>query len=939
MRCAARALRVLLAAALIAPSSALAQSRAAQPVRLAPGLSAMSAAPQPIATFGMVAESLAVPLALPAVLSAVPALAPVPVLAAAAPTAFESLSAMPAAAADGAGRRFDGEVEGPEDAASPEIIDTAAAAPALYEQLELWFTRKDRKELSKDNVYALIRPVFDAAEKKGDRVSYSQWYWEKYQKGRSVYVKTGNQTMFVSRVAEASTKRIAELDRKDFEGFYTPALMKGKSTKQLRARLIDELTQRNILKGKGAKGVMSADSFVRVVKVLPFNTARLLPENTEGSGLAALPRREIALPAALQGLNHMLPKAVLVDMRLFKDSVPYALIEDMSKLMKAGVYFILLSDKRSEGPGSAEDLLTRGLTTKQRDQVSRYKLVTLTDDGNALQSFDGSFARFHSSKSFSGQEQELMQFAARLTGLSGTVGAHGTEFNIDVTGRGAALAGELIANMSKLGLPSGQWHFSSSELNGRATLTVRPQNLVSALPHLFETLRDEQDLYVLPSDVMTISRDDALLGAMKGSLQPAAHLDAQGAELVDASLASLLGPYRENKPGDLASSASKIASLKREGKGFGDGGSIFMMMGHVMHASFNWALWKYRQEGVLPAAEDLAEIAERKWDREIGAATRNLLDRSGKRLAGYHGEMLSRLKVMYGYLAKEIAQYPIVIGSELPNLFVVERFKKGEPLNRDIFRLIFDLALARETPAGLEVAVLDFKTGQTPMLQNLEKDTQVQLYDTIVRQMWQRLPLPYGGTGALKDAVDFIIRFIYPTGMRQPILNEWTRISFGGFLRNQVNKLRKLATPPDPEKEKAKAKAARLIGRVDPSRPETAGFDTLVLPRVVPGLKIKKEFAQQIIKGTKTSESRGVPTKPKPFVALIQTFTDEEPGRPAEVVGFARIEKVTGKSGAFEWHLSHVTRVKPYVLRNDKPGAVLWVKDVPVSGPRRLKKS
>ncbi|MDO8757592.1 MAG: hypothetical protein Q7J64_06250, partial [Elusimicrobiota bacterium] len=346
-------------------------------------------------------------------------------------------------------------------------------------------------------------------------------------------------------------------------------------------------------------------------------------------------RKSYTLPAAMKGLNHMSPKVVFLDMRLFKDGVPYPLIEDMTKLMKAGMYFVLLSDKANDGPGSVEEQLTRGLSMKQKDAISRYKMVVLADDGNALQSYDGAFARYLPSRRFANQEQELMRFAAGQLGLSGVIASHGTEFIAAVKkgGDAAATLATLSAQMKMLGLPTQSWQATLAERGGKTSVVVRPHNLASAIPHLLESLREYEGLYVNPSDIMAITRDEALLAATKGSVQPSTMLEQQDAELADASISAILGPYRENRPGDLAASASKITSFlynpDRVGGGF-NGGSIYMMMGHVMHSAFNWAVWKYRNEGVFPSADDTVAAAERIWAREESERTGKNIDRPGE---------------------------------------------------------------------------------------------------------------------------------------------------------------------------------------------------------------------------------------------------------------------------------------------------------------------
>ncbi|MBI2385885.1 MAG: PD-(D/E)XK nuclease family protein [Elusimicrobia bacterium] len=847
MKLAARLLRVVLAAALLAPSSAFAQMRVSVPGAsagaptvvpslgaglsapsvTAPSLSAPSLSLTPVLSAPALAPSAVspVPLALrPVAAAAAKAAVPAGVVPAAqkpvdpeAPAKLSALNAlrdMPATleSAPAAAGRFDGAKVRPalEEPVEPETVTSEISDRNVQEDLALWFTRKQKVDIKKDQVYALVRPVLGNGSRR---------YWEKFEEKKSIVIKVAGQGMFVSKVTYARTVPINRMTLKDFQGVYSRSMMRGKSIYKLRAKLIAELNERNDRTTRGQSGVVTQLSEVRVVRVMPFNQARLLPENKDEETYTPVARTPYELPAKLQGLYHMTPKVVLLDMRLFKDGVPYPLIEDMTKLMKSGVYFVLLSDKPNDAPGSVEDQLTRGLSMKQKENISRYKMVVLADDGNALQSYDGAFARYLPSRRFSNQEQELMRFAASLSGMQGETLSHGTEF-VAYLKKGESAEGAMAALKSALarnGLPVESWQFSVGTKNGRSALIVRPQNLASAVPYLLESLRDQEGLYVNPGDMMTISRDEALLAATKGSVQPSALLEQQGAELADASLAAILGPYRENRPGDLAASASKITSFiynpDRVGGGF-NGGSIYMMMGHVMHSAFNWAVWKYRNSGVFPSADETVAAAEKIWLHEESQREGRNIDRPGENLAGFHEVMVGRMRTMHAVTADILKVYPIAVGTELSNMLVFDNYKKGVPDNRDILRLIFDFVVAREMPDGtLEVAVVDFKTGQTPTLQNLEKDTQVQLYDLAVRKMWPTLSVPYGANGERRKVSDYKIRFIYPSAGYQPILNEWTRIKFERFLRNVMNRIRRHNAPPAPKpeakvKRKPKAKVA-----------------------------------------------------------------------------------------------------------------------------------
>ncbi|MFI5347193.1 MAG: PD-(D/E)XK nuclease family protein [Elusimicrobiota bacterium] len=709
--------------------------------------------------------------------------------AAAAGQAFDGASGKNAAAAPA-----DADVEVPEELPT----DTAEAAPQM---LEMFVTRESKLGVKKGQLNVNVGLI----KGKG-----SEWYWNKFQKGMTIALKSGSQTMFVTKVEQAKTMKIASLQRRDFEGLFSAQRMAGKTIYQLRRALIQDLKDRQARK-PGAPTPVSSQSEVRVVRFLSSVKARALPENRDESAYPAAPRAEISLPAPLQGLNHLLPKTVILDMRLFPNGVPYPLIEDMTKLMKTGVYFVLLSDKPNAGPGSVEDLLTKKLSIRQRDGISRYKMVILSDDGNSLSGYTGNFSKPLPSVRFTSQQLEMLSFVAASQGavveMRSTIVEAVFKKGVDV----AAAKAALIAGLRGMRLEPDQWQWTVSERDGKPVLTIRPQNLISALPHLLEVMREHEGVYANNSDLMVISRDPALLGALPGSVQPASHLASDGERFADESLASLLGPYRVNQPGDLAASASKISSfIQNPNRGFGDFGNIYMMTGHIMHSAFNWAVWKYRNTGVLPTAEETVEVARGIWEHEARGSAKNLLGRPGESLAGFYETVEMRLRAMHQIAADVLKVYPIAVGTELPNMVVLDRYKKGSVDGRDIFRLIFDFVVARKGADGkLEIVIVDFKTGQVPTLQSLEKDTQVQLYDLLVRKMWKELPLPYGGTGEKAEVSDYKLNFLYTAGAYQPTLNDWSRLKFDKFLKNVMNRIRRHNAPPASKKDaKGSTKAA-----------------------------------------------------------------------------------------------------------------------------------
>lgn len=702
---------------------------------------------------------------------------------------------------DGAKARKDAVSADTDGSAEPETV-TSEIAPNPAEVLEMRFSRDAKKALKASALSASVRLIGG----KG-----SQWYWERFKRGTDVRVLVGGQTFFVSKVEAGKTLTIGELLKKDFEGVYSPQVLKGKGAVELRKKLMEDLAAYNRYSKPGMPAIIGLRSKVRLVKFMTYGAAKALPGNHEVP-LPVVPRAQLPIPAALANAKNFLPKIVMLDMRLFPDKVGGEFLEDMGKLMKAGVYFVLMSDKPSQGPGSLEEQLTKGLTNRQRDGVTRYKMITVTGGGTQISEYKGSFASPLPAQRFSKDKLDIMEHAARAVG--GTVVAS-KGYELGISGPAgvapAELAARYAAALERYGIPAGQYFASSEERVGKPVVTLRPTSLVGSLPQLYKGMQDNQGLYVLPSDMMVITRDPELLKATAGSVQPSRLSELQGGELVDMSMAALLGGYRENMPADFAASASKISSFQKYKDSLGgDFYNVYMLMGHVMHSAFNWAVWKYRTEGKFPSADELVARGEANWRHEEASRTKKMIDKPGETLAGYHEVMVSRLRTMHTVTADILKQYPIVIGTELPNLFVINRYDKTKTMShRDILRLVFDFAVARETPEGLEVMVVDFKTGQTPSIQTLGKDTQYQLYDLGSRALWKEMGVPYGLAGEQKKVVRYGVRFIFPVEAYEPELTEQSRIVFEKFIKNTMGRMRKAMAPPLPPSSKSEAKALK----------------------------------------------------------------------------------------------------------------------------------
>ncbi|MBI2362114.1 MAG: PD-(D/E)XK nuclease family protein [Elusimicrobia bacterium] len=313
----------------------------------------------------------------------------------------------------------------------------------------------------------------------------------------------------------------------------------------------------------------------------------------------------------------------------------------------------------------------------------------------------------------------------------------------------------------------------------------------------------------------------SIKAAMPGSIHAAAEMAATAAaDKAETALAALLGSYRENRVGDFVASASSIKAFKQKRfyESGGDGTNIYMLLGHVAHTAFDWAMQVYNKTGQLPPYAELQAKAHQIWDKESIEQTVHLMSKARESALGYRDSMDARMQTMYLELQEAVRLYPISLGTELPNLMVVERYNKaGEPTHRDIFRGLYDLVLARRTDKGLDVMIGDFKTGQTPALQHMLKDVQVLLYDFFSRTMWQTLSASYSVLGAFEPVVRRSLGFIYPRGMQGVTIGEFDRLPFESLLTNMMNGMRKrrgVKTPETIAKEAAKAeKAARAAAR------------------------------------------------------------------------------------------------------------------------------
>jgi len=694
---------------------------------------------------------------------------------------------------------------------APEAADTEFEAEPQEETLDLWIGKTNRNKLFDSKVSGSIRMI------NNDR---SEWFWGRYQKQLPVRVMVSGRMQFVTRIVEAKTKKIRSLTLRDMKAYYGPQTVRkkaGETETQLLARMRRKLMEEIRWKAQrnpNSPKVISQDSKVRVLHFLSYKEAQHLPENNAEPTPEIRPRQAVDIPAKLEPLHRMLPRLVIVDLRMMGDKLGFDVLEDMGKLQKAGVTFVMLTDKTQD---EVDEMIKKGVSLKRRDDITRWKLLSLSNDGNTLYGYDGSFTKLRTSKRFQTHQQELISHAAQASAPEGVVLEDRT-YGLTMRPKRGVSVEELTETLSRqlerFGLPEDKYAITTGEEDGVPVVRVRPATLSNSMAQLIEDLQVEEGLYLNQENILTISDDASVLEAFPRATHASPQMKKGTARdyHLETALAALLGPYRINRQGDLAASASSIKSFKF--KRFATGGGfdyrIYMMLGHVAHSAFDWAMMVYNQDGKLPPLEALIAKAHEIWDHEQIGLTTNLLEKSRERTIGYRDSMDARMRTMYAELERALEIYPIALGTELPNLMTVDRFDKdGNPTHRDIFRGLYDLVLARRTKEGMDVLVADFKSGQTPALQHMSKDVQVLLYDYFSRELWPVISAPYSVMNKLEKVVSRFVGFIFPRGMQGVPINEFDRLSFETFLTNIMNRMRKhkgILTEEMIEKEMAKAR-------------------------------------------------------------------------------------------------------------------------------------
>jgi len=336
-------------------------------------------------------------------------------------------------------------------------------------------------------------------------------------------------------------------------------------------------------------------------------------------------------------------------------------------------------------------------------------------------------------------------------------------------------------------------------------------------------------LYLNASDILVLSDDPALKAANPG-LDFSSLTGLRGDQLVENALGIMLGEHRENLEGDLAGSASRMAQFTRDRTRYlseflikqdAAEQNINFFSGHVVHSNNDWLVWKLQNGQVPTEAQYEAELRQR-WQAGLREFKPVGLP-SGEDMEGWLRESVRRGLSMYRMVVAAHDRHEVLVGSEIPNFFVVKDYKRrSEALKRRyILHTIFDFITLRPDPAKpghATLVIYDYKTGPAQSRQKLEKDLQVLTYSLFAKQKWvgQTFPVPYLSGRQAYVIDDARVEFVYNAVKQPTTITPW---ALEGIRRKIISTLDRinasehkvLGLAPEKPAKKASLKSGKKV--------------------------------------------------------------------------------------------------------------------------------
>lgn len=686
-------------------------------------------------------------------------------------------------------------------------------------------SQQRRPQLSFGNAYktALMAVDPDKAIYGQMRTVYSnpgsRNYWNQFKKGAEIDVVSKGESVFgrTTKVTRAYTKPIGKLTREDFKGTI-PAFKLKAPIRELRQELIRSLEDSRSVWHPNAE-VTSLKTTVRVVKFQSFLELYRQTHGKDSKPPVEEPVKRAPLSVkpegALAPLASFLPRAVFLDLDLFDGPVSKDLVADMAKLQRTGVYFVAFSRKPYAEAGSVKDKFIAQLSSYHLSTLLPIRFMAVTDDGAVISMFPkGGSVEPIDVDAFSDGEMDVLRDAAskafeaawvapravsevrqpaideqvdQFPGLSSRPRAEHKDpqvrYELSFSKTVGEAPFEAWLSAFKKRLVSQGMNVAvtiDKQADGSRRVSVRRTSLEGAMPRLVEALGREYGLYLNPNDVLVLSKDPRLT-SYNPHLDFSALTGLNGSDMAENALGLLLGEHRDNEPGDLAGSASRIASFTRDRARYlseilieqsKDEMQINFFSGHVVHAVNDWLVHQL-QLGVVPTKEEYAAELFRRWD--AGLRERKALPLpKGESMKGWLRESTARGLSMYDKIVAAYDRHEVLIGTEIPNFFMLKDYerKTGNVKRRYILHTIFDFIALRpdpKKPGHATLVIYDFKTGPAQSRQKLDHDVQVLTYALFANRNWvgKRFPAPYfsGKDGFMIDRAS--VEFIY-NGIKQP---------------------------------------------------------------------------------------------------------------------------------------------------------------------------
>ncbi|MBI5246792.1 MAG: PD-(D/E)XK nuclease family protein [Elusimicrobia bacterium] len=840
----------------------------------------------------VVPSALIPALAIPAVPAAAIAVAPLAASKSIVPSALHALQSaiLSAPSTDDSsrasdnrdgGRAFDGSAEH-EVVLAPAFEPPTASQPAP--------TVADQDEVQGDNLPQRPQLSFQPAQKSaltsieaGQGLygtmkmvkdnPYSRDWWNAYKKGVEIDVVVRGENVYnrPTQITFAVTKPIGKLTREDFEGTIPKHMMQA-GVVALRKDLQVKLEE-NRRRWSPEQPPVSLETKVRVVK---FESYLDLFKKTNGKDAIPQPEAPVVRAplkvkpeGALKPLSLFLPRAVMLDLDLFDGPVSKETLSDMAKLQRTGVYFVFFSRKPYEAASAMKDKLVKQLSAYQMSILMPIRFMMVTDDGAVISELPrGGSPEAVDVLAFSLADIDMLRDAAKKAAEQAGVSPRGIEeirqsplverenrfgdqgvqplgpdprvrFEVRLP---KAMSDQSVAVWLKAydTVLAAQGMKVVTKLtvlpDGKRSFTVARTTLENSMDRLNAALGEKFGLYLNPGDALVISADPKIMAANSKSIDVAKLTGLKGEELVENALGLMLGEHRDNQASDLSGSASRIASFSyNKGRYLSEilikmdneEQNINFFSGHVVHAAMDWLIWKL-QNGQKVTREEFAAHLSDHWNsglrefKAVGMPPAHLAD-------SWLKASLTRADSMYTLVNKINDRQETLVGTEIPNFFVLKDFqrKTAELKRRYILHTIFDFIALRpdpKRPGHATLVIYDFKTGPAKTGPKLDKDIQVLMYALFATEKWvgEKFPAPYLAGDKAYTIDDVSVEFIYSGKIQPTTINRWSLDKVRTRIIGALNRIhaaeqklfgnvpaKKKLTPAQVKAKAAKAKKAK----------------------------------------------------------------------------------------------------------------------------------